>query len=49
LQALRIIGYDMKDSSAAKRAFKRHFLQDSTRGFSERDRAVLYQVQKKYY
>lgn len=49
LQALRIIGYDMKDSSAAMRAFKRHFLQDSTRGFSERDKAVLYQTQKKYY
>lgn len=49
LQALRIIGYDLKDSSAAMRAFKRHFLQDSTRGFSEQDKAVLYQVQKKYY
>lgn len=49
LQALRIIGYDVKDSSAAIQAFKRHFLQDTTKLFNETDRSVLYNLQKKYY
>jgi len=49
-QALRVIGYDMKDSSAALRAFKRHFLQDSTRrALTDSDKAILYDLQKKYF
>ncbi|MEI8110909.1 MAG: N-acetylmuramoyl-L-alanine amidase [Chitinophagia bacterium] len=49
-QALRIIGYDMKDSTAALRAFKRHFLQDSTRkALSDTEKAILYDLQKKYF
>jgi len=49
LQALRIIGYDVKDSTAAISAFKRHFLQDSTGGIlSEADRKVLYNLSRLY-
>lgn len=49
IQALRIIGYDVKDTSAAIQTFKRHFLQDSTRTMNEMDRVVLYNLQKKYW
>lgn len=48
LQALRIVGYDIKDSTAAIRAFKRHFLQDTTRTLNDRDRSVLYNLHQKY-
>jgi N-acetylmuramoyl-L-alanine amidase len=46
LQALRIIGYDVRDSSAAILAFKRHFEQDTTNLLNDADRKVLYQVSK---
>ena len=50
IQALRIVGYDVKDSTAAIRAFKRHFLQDSTsKKINDMDRSILYNLQKKYY
>ena len=49
VQALRIIGYDVKDTSAAIQSFKRHFLQDSTKTMNETDRAVLYNLQQKYW
>ena len=49
LQALRIIGYDMKDTAAAIVGFKRHWLQDTTKGISEDQKKVLYQLMKKYY
>lgn len=48
VQALRIIGYDVKDTTAAIRSFKRHFLQDTTRNLTETDRTVLYNLQRKY-
>ena len=48
LQALRIIGYDVKDSTAAIGAFKRHFLQDSTNVLHDADRKVLYNLSKRY-
>lgn len=48
LQALRIVGYDIKDSLAAMRAFKRHFLQDTLPGFGDSDKKVLYMISKKY-
>lgn len=48
IQALRIVGYDVKDTTAAIRAFKRHFLQDTTRRINDVDRSVLYNLQKKY-
>lgn len=49
IQALRIIGYDVKDTSAAIRSFKRHFLQDSTKKMNRMDSLVLYNLHKKYY
>ena len=49
LQALRIIGYDVKDSVAAFKAFKRHFeQQDSSRVLTDADRKVLYAVMMKF-
>ena len=48
IQALRIVGYDVKDTTAAIRSFKRHFMQDTTRHMNDLDRNVLYNLQKKY-
>lgn len=48
IQALRIVGYDVKDTTAAIRSFKRHFLQDTTKRINDVDRSVLYNLQKKY-
>jgi len=45
LTALRALGYDTKDSLAAFKAFKRHFMHDdSTRRFTEADKQVLYRL-----
>ncbi len=49
IQALRIIGYDVKDTSAAIQSFKRHFLQDTTKAINQTDRVVLYNLEKKYW
>ena len=48
LQALRIVGFDTKDTNAAIVGFKRHWLQDTTRGLNEEQLKVLYQLSKKY-
>jgi N-acetylmuramoyl-L-alanine amidase len=48
LQALRIVGYDVKDTNDAIVAFKRHWLQDTTRGLNIEQLKVLYQLSKKY-
>ena len=48
LQALRIVGFDTKDSNAAIIGFKRHWLQDTTRGLSQDQLKVLFQLSKKY-
>jgi N-acetylmuramoyl-L-alanine amidase len=48
LQALRIVGYDIKDTNAAIVGFKRHWLQDTTRGLNAEQLKVLYQLSKKY-
>jgi len=48
LQALRIVGYDLKDTNAAIVGFKRHWLQDTTRGLNTDQLKVLYQLSKKY-
>jgi len=48
LEALRIVGYDIKDTNAAIIGFKRHWLQDTTRGLNEQQMKVLYQLSKKY-
>jgi N-acetylmuramoyl-L-alanine amidase len=46
LDALRIIGYDIRDTSAAILAFKRHFEQDTTHVLNDADKKVLYGVYK---
>ena len=50
VQALRIIGYNVKDSTNAIRAFKRHFFSDTTKSkiLSDTARSVLYNLSKKY-
>lgn len=49
LQALRIIGYDTKDSSAAIRTFKRHWMQqDSSNTINDDEKKVLYNVMKQF-
>src|SRR5688572_23175302 len=49
LHALRIIGYDVKDSLAAVQAFKRHFQQqDSSRVITDADKKILYDLSQKY-
>ena len=42
LQALRIIGYDVRDSAAAIGAFKRKYVQQEGKQLTEADRKVLY-------
>ena len=45
LEALRIIGYSIKDSAAAIQAFKRHFeMQDSSRSFTNEDEKIVYNL-----
>jgi N-acetylmuramoyl-L-alanine amidase len=49
IQALRIVGYNIKDSSAAIRSFKLHFVQqDSTKGLNDASRKILYDLTSKY-
>ncbi|MEO8413074.1 MAG: N-acetylmuramoyl-L-alanine amidase [Ginsengibacter sp.] len=49
MQALRIIGYSVKDSQATIVAFKRHFeMQDSSSIFSDADKKILYDLMEKY-
>lgn len=48
LQALRIIGYDIKDTTAAIIAFKRHWLQDSVPVLDSAQYKVLFLVMKQY-
>jgi N-acetylmuramoyl-L-alanine amidase len=49
LQALRIIGYDIKDSSAAIQAFTRKYLQQEKKAtLTEEDRKILYTLYRKY-
>jgi N-acetylmuramoyl-L-alanine amidase len=47
--ALRIIGYDIRDTSAAIGSFKRHFESDTTGSkINEQDRKILFSLSKKY-
>ena len=49
MEALRIIGYNTHDSTAAIIAFKRHFMQvDSSKTLNEWDIKTLYNLYKKY-
>jgi N-acetylmuramoyl-L-alanine amidase len=48
-QALRIIGYNIKDSMAAVTAFRRHWLQDSAyQPFDSGSVKILYELSRKY-
>jgi N-acetylmuramoyl-L-alanine amidase len=48
-QALRIIGYNIKDSVAAITAFRRHWLQDSVyQAFDSSTEKILYSLEQKY-
>ena len=42
--ALALIGYDVKDTTAAMLAFKRHFRQDSTSIINDEDKSVIAQI-----
>ena len=49
IDALRIIGYDISDTSAAIQSFKVHFIQrDIESPMSDLDRLILYNLYKKY-
>lgn len=48
LQALRVIGYDVRDSAAAIGAFKRKYLQQESKQMSESDRKVLFALYQQY-
>ena len=48
LQALRVVGYDMKDTTASITAFKRHWLQDSAHTLNDADKKVLFLLEKKF-
>lgn len=48
LEAIRIVGYDVKDTTAAIVGFKRHFLQDTTKRMTPAAEKVLYSLYKKY-
>lgn len=49
MQSLRIIGYDIADSSSALRAFRIHFEQsDAKNPTTEEDKKIIYQLVKKY-
>lgn len=49
LQAMRIIGYNIKDSVHAIQSFKIHFTpDDSTKLISEADKKILFDLEKKY-
>jgi N-acetylmuramoyl-L-alanine amidase len=48
VEALRIVGYDMRDSAATFRAFRLHFLQDSLHVLDNPAQKILYTLYKKY-
>lgn len=49
IQALRIIGYDIKDSTAAIKAFKRKYLQKDNDGvLNEGDKKVLFTLYRRF-
>ena len=47
MNALRLIGYSVKDSVAAIGAFKRHYVQDTVRILNDGDRKILYSLYRK--
>lgn len=47
IRALRIIGYDIRDSLAAIKAFKTHFLQDTSYIITDADKKILFDLEKR--
>jgi N-acetylmuramoyl-L-alanine amidase len=47
MDALRIIGYDVRDSAAAIRAFRLHFMQDSIAVLDEPAQKIIFSLYKK--
>jgi N-acetylmuramoyl-L-alanine amidase len=48
MEALRIIGYDIKDSTSAIRAFRLHFMQDSIGRLDAPAQKILFSLYKKF-
>ena len=48
LNALRLIGYDVKDSTAAIRAFRLHFMQDTITVLDEPAQKILFSLSTKF-
>ena len=48
VMALRLIGYDTKDTTAAIRSFKLHFMHDTDRQMNTADKSVLNNLATKY-
>lgn len=49
IQALRIIGYDIKNEKNAIQSYKIHFVQkDTTKTINETDKKILFELMKKY-
>ncbi len=49
IQALRIIGYDIKNEKNAIQSYKIHFVQkDTTKTITETDKKILFELMKKY-
>lgn len=50
IDALKLIGYDMKNQEAAIRAFKKKYVKtDLTGQLTDRDKAIIYDLYRKYY
>lgn len=49
IQALRVIGYDIKNEKNAIQSYKIHFVQkDTTKTINETDKKILFELMKKY-
>ncbi|HVG41969.1 MAG TPA: hypothetical protein VM888_10205, partial [Chitinophagaceae bacterium] len=48
MQALRIIGYSVKDSAAVIGAFKRKYEQQESKELTEGDKKILYSLTQQY-
>jgi N-acetylmuramoyl-L-alanine amidase len=46
LMALRLVGFNTSDSIAARQSFKRHWLQDTTAGWTPEAEKILYQLSR---
>ncbi|MCF1716432.1 N-acetylmuramoyl-L-alanine amidase [Flavihumibacter sp. RY-1] len=46
VMALRLVGYSVSDSVAARQSFKRHWLQDTTAGWTPEAIKILYQLSR---